>query len=162
MTNKDSLRYRLPLPWQLSGRAWRRRLVLGIYIGYLAFAAVCWAVYALRGGGWVEGVGFVFLFAGLAANIALSDNMRRWRMSAKEADERWRSMRDHAHYAAYRIFFLVVSVFLSLPYWAAQFGRDLSFLGQGSAPLVVFGGCVLLGVTLPDAVIAWTAPDVDD
>ena len=135
-------------------RTRRRFSVFSLYFGY------CGMLLA-----WGTGAGVrppLLIGFGLFALEGLWSVLRARRALIQETigmlDERQRTVRDRAYYSAYRILGVVAAA--GVGYSAlAQLNRipspDLSSLQI----MLLAGGVVLLVVTLPSAIMAWTEPD---
>ncbi|MGA3045746.1 MAG: hypothetical protein ABSD67_03945 [Terracidiphilus sp.] len=88
-----------------------------------------------------------------------------WRRSPSrkdlQADEREDRLRDRVHYRSYRILTLLTYVVWGL-FAIVRMGP---FLGMGSLPfdfaLMVAAAVAMLALTLPQAILLWTEPDME-
>jgi hypothetical protein len=143
--------------FNMAPRAHRRWLVVVIYA---AFAL--WLLGFLLGSRWMGVVttlvGFVALlvFAGFAGT------------GYEEGDEREVHRRDHAFYLAHRKmnWALVVALFMAWFQWPqnpllAAAGPELSRILQ-QLPYAALFAVIGLNATLPQAILLWTEPDVEE
>jgi len=168
----------------------RRALVIAIYLSLSALlcAALLWAPWALGSVLWfLFLVGLVnrIFFGGLttrglvrpfASDIrplwfrddpppASSIDRWFWRSSPSrkdlQTDERDDRQRDRVHYRSYRILTLLTYVVWGL----FAFVRMGPILGMGSLPfdfaLMVAAAVAMLALTLPQAILLWTEPDME-
>jgi hypothetical protein len=87
---------------------------------------------------------------------ALSDNAHR-------SDERELEQRGRAHYQAYQALTVVLAVLWLLAGWNAFKPAWIAGLGP-VAPLAVYGvvlAGIVLALTLPQAILLWTEPDME-
>lgn len=139
----------------------RRRLaVVALYLGYMAGLLFC--LLAVRGF-LPHGLGIALMIVSalgvLLGLIGILQSRATLFLGAVEMlDERQRAIRDRAYYSAYRALSLIGvggALYLAL----VQLRRlPQVHLGKGEAMLLA-GGAVLLLLTLPSAIMAWTEPD---
>jgi hypothetical protein len=145
-----------PIP----SRARRRGAVLAAYLGYAAVVGLFWLRGTFDTPAWTLALAPV---AGLVAVVGLSTFCfgRIWVVAnAPDADldERERSVRDRSYRQSY---LLVAGAFLlTAVYGAIGYDTGLLWLPRTWNELqAIMGGVLLLTVTLPPAVVAWTEPD---
>lgn len=140
----------------------RRRLaVVALYLGYLAGLLFCLlTVRGLLPHGLGIALMIVSSFGALLGLIGVMQSRATLflQSSVEMLDERQRAIRDRAYYSAYRALSLIGvggAVYIAL----VQFRRlPQVHFGKGGAMLLA-GGAVLLLLTLPSAIMAWTEPD---
>ena len=94
---------------------------------------------------------------------------RRYRQVPKDSDylndERELHQRDWAHYKAYQVIFIMLGVLLLLASDVrVKAARPLSWLPL-SADELLFGfvlAAILIAFTLPQAILLWTEPDMEE
>ena len=88
-----------------------------------------------------------------------------WRRAPREkdlqTDERDEIRRDHAHYLAYKVIIGLVALLFLLIYLAKEAPFPGSFVVPFDWALGVALLTVLLAQTLPQAILLWTAPDLE-
>lgn len=138
----------------------RRFAVVTLYLGYLAGLLFCLLTFR---GFLPHGLGMVLMIvSGLGVLLGLIGVMQSratlFLGSIEMLDERQRAIRDRAYYSAYRAL-SVIGVGGVLYLALVQLRRLPQVqLGSGEAMLLA-GGAVLLLLTLPSAIMAWTEPD---
>lgn len=149
----------LQRPVPSSGRTIRRALVLATYLGYILLVAMFWARSVRDLPAWflllVLAPGSVTLlsFVGLyTATHSIADQ------PDKRLDERQRLIRDRAYRSAYQVLAAVFLMSALYSYIALDSG-SLWFPRTANQLNAFFWGAMLLAMTLPTAIIAWTEPD---
>lgn len=147
---------RNPIPSQ--GR--RRGAVLAAYLGYAALVGFFWARSVLDAPAWTL---VLSLAAGLVTVLGLSTFCcgRTWVVAnAPDAalDERERSVRDRVYRQSYAL--VATAFLLTAVYGAIGHATGLLWLPRTWNELqAVMWGVILLTVTLPPAIVAWSEPD---
>jgi hypothetical protein len=135
----------------------RRGSVLLLFLGYGSAVALALWPRVER-----EVVWSVLLGAlGLVALLGLFGLLRARRVLIQGSgvlDERQRGVRDRAYFVAYRFLSAVASV-VAVYLCLAGVGWISALHLTGTAAVLLAGGMVLLSLTLPSAIIAWTEPD---
>lgn len=142
---------------RVSPTRWRRTLVVVMYLGY-PLGAVIWKLGAERDDLvlWAAGAGLVTLAFATAA-LLFGAHRQYWQWGnapERELDERQVTVRNRAYVTAYAAF--VTLTFLALMYGAVAIDKAWwlpTTWGEASA---VVWGALLLGTTLPAAILAWT------
>jgi hypothetical protein len=78
-------------------------------------------------------------------------------------DEREVRQRDHAHYQAYQTITVALAVVWLLADWKLNASRLLAWVPV-SADVMLYGlvlAAVVVAVTLPQAILLWTEPDME-
>lgn len=154
-------RRRRPLSNRVGSRRFRRRLVLGTYAGWLLIAAIMKAM-TLTIPSWSKSVmGVVFVLLVANSLISLLWLSRRTYINTpalpdSELDERLVQIRNQAFRTAFQVFVPVVLIVWVLSVWTVL--DQPNNLGITNA-LIFFYGAIVLGTTLPTAIIAWREPD---
>jgi hypothetical protein len=151
---------------RFESRARRRWFVTLVYaVLAVFFLAVLILNKEEAAGAWVR-VGCGILFVGLFIVFTwIAGDMRR------RGDEREMRRRDHAHFMAYRVFAYLLAGYVLIALFAGYFGGPnlimtlaplalRGFLMQ--LPNVLLMATVLLYATLPQAILLWTEPDMDE
>ena len=138
----------------------RRAAVICLYLGYLVGFLSC----ALTTRGSIpQGLGVLLMgVSALTAGFGLLGVLQARQVlflgSVGMMDERQQAVRDRAYYSAYRGLSLVVLG--GILYLArGQFRRSQPVELARSEVLLLAGGLLLLIVTLPSAIMAWTEQD---
>ena len=147
----------------MATRARRRRLVAAVYT-WLALCLVVWYYfYAISLYAYAKGLASLCLFLAFVPFIAF------WAITGDmlaRGDERETHRRDHAHFVAYRsVGFVTVAELFAV----FQLGRTRSFRRRvrcfarslTSSPTAVGIAALFLYLTLPQAILLWTEPDMD-
>lgn len=145
-----------PIPSQ----ARRRIAVLAAYLGYAAVVGFFWVRSNLDVPAWTM---VLPLAAGLVAVLGLATFClgRTWDVANEPdaaLDERERSIRDRAYRRSYAV---IASAYLLTVIYAA-IGHDSGILWlprTWNELQAIMWGVLLLTLTLPPAVVAWTEPD---
>jgi uncharacterized membrane protein len=154
-------RRRRPLSNRVGSRRFRRRLVVGTYAGWLLIAAIM-KLMTLTIPGWSKSIfGAVFVLVAVNSMISLIWLNRRTYINTpalpdSELDERLVQIRNQAFRTAFQIFVPVVIIAWALSVWTVL--EQPNNLGITNA-LIFFYGAIVLGTTLPTAIIAWREPD---
>jgi hypothetical protein len=132
-------------------RARRRLSVFLLYLGYGA------ALLTIGAGSHFRSL-FLALFAVLAALGLTGILLARRGLVHGVLDERQRTVRDQSYYTAYLI---LGALALLLSGWMLLARLDAIGLPTLAPSQIVLlcGGIILLALTLPSAVMAWTEPD---
>lgn len=141
----------------------RRRWFVGLF--YAAEAVVCLAWCSFNNpkeaiDAWILSgcmfllVGMVIIFTGIAGDMR------------SRGDERETHRRDHAHYLAYRaLTYVVLGAFLAGSFRGPNTLRTLNAaavrVGMVQWPQVLLMAVFLLYISLPQAILLWTEPDMD-
>lgn len=80
-----------------------------------------------------------------------------------KTDEREDSQRDRAHFRAYRVLSFMLGIDLLLVYFV-KIGPELGWLPNVSIDLTLVFALVafLLAMTLPQVILLWTEPDMEE
>jgi hypothetical protein len=173
----------------MAPRAHRRALVVLIYAGLAALMALAWVVDGwhetgvylvfatllvnrLFLGGYVPG-GLIKPFNGKAPRRSeapppfLMLALRVYQPAPEESefrsDEREMRQRDRAHYQAYQVLAPALTVMWLLASWKLHAPRLLAWI-PASADVMLYGlvlAAVVVSVTLPQAILLWTEPDME-
>jgi hypothetical protein len=84
--------------------------------------------------------------------------------SEYRSDERELQQRDHAHYTAYQALTVLLAVLWLLAGWNTFAPRLLARIPV-SPSLLVYGvvlGAIVLALTLPQSILLWTEPDMEE
>jgi uncharacterized membrane protein len=141
----------------------RRRWFVGLF--YAAEAVVCLAWCSFNNpkeaiDAWILSgcmfllVGMLIIFTGIAGDMR------------SRGDEREMHRRDHAHYLAYRaLTYVVLGAFLAGSFRGPNTLRTLNAaavrVGMVQWPQVLLMAVFLLYISLPQAILLWTEPDMD-
>jgi len=141
----------------------RRRWFVGLF--YAAEAVVCLAWCSFNNpkeaiDAWILSgcmfllVGMLIIFTGIAGDMR------------SRGDEREMHRRDHAHYLAYRaLTYVVLGAFLAGAFRGPNTLRTLNAaavrVGMVQWPQVLLMAVFLLYISLPQAILLWTEPDMD-
>jgi len=142
-------------------RTRRRSAVLATYLGYIAMVGV-WSIASFY-----QAVG-LFIVVSLLAVITLSGFgllVTSWVWSAANAseadlDERQQRVRDRAYLYSYQAFAGIVTG--AGFYTAVAWDNGWWLPSTWNQVQAVMWGILLLALTLPAAVVAWTEPDLAD
>ena len=147
----------------MATRARRRRLVTAVYL-WSALLLVVWFYYfAISAYSYAKLLASLFLFLAMVVLIAfwaIAGDMRA------RGDEREMHRRDHAHLIAYRFFSpIIVAVFLVTvhpvhPIFSPESPLLRAVLYQLPSALMMVA--LFLYITLPQAILIWTEPDMED
>jgi hypothetical protein len=173
-----------------SSRSRRRGLVVLVYVVLGTFFYLSWRVDRCAGTG-IYLVFFIqlvnqYFFGGVVAGGLIrpfskhtrpvflqegpppQSRIDRWfwrrapRMKDLQSDERDEIRRDRAHYLAYK----VMSGFVAILFLLLYFIKERPFLGSIAVPFDWALGTALLAVllaqTLPQAILLWTEPDMEE
>lgn len=148
-----------PLFYRVGSRLMRRRLMLGMYGGWVLVAAMV-ILWSARSPSWFLSMPLV-VFASTVFQIVWFVWLGRTyvnapRLADKELDERLLQVKNQAYRAAYLLFgpAAVIAWLLSL----AALQLEPNDLGRAVATVLVFG-VAMFGGTLPTAIVAWREPD---
>ena len=101
------------------------------------------------------------------APFVLLFGLRVWEPEPRDTewqnDEREQGQRDRAHYLAYQMLIFVLMPLWLAASWASHESRLLAWLPMPSAVLVygLVRAMIALAITLPQAILLWTEPDMD-
>jgi len=176
----------------MAQRARRRALVVVLYAGLIALMAILWPTTHLRGtGGYmlyaVIAVCWLFLGGITPRGLVKPFNGKAPRMQTKtnpfiglrlqvfppilpgdegefRNDERELHQRDRAHYQAYQGVGMAVAVVMVLAMIRSMKPEWRTWPGVGSDELYfgIFLGLAVLMMTLPQAILLWTEPDMEE
>lgn len=153
---------------RIDRRSRRRALVVTLYLAYAALVA-CFA-FAGR-----SGVGLVFTAGLLPAGVALMGAF--WAISQlalpyategtgaalRKVDERQIQVRDRAFYRAYQVISVLFGLWIVYETIARTSRLEWLWVPRTFDEYqAIVWGYLLVSMTLPSAIIAWTEPDVDD
>jgi hypothetical protein len=152
---------RPPISSRIGSQAFRRRLVIAMYGGWLVGLTSVEVSFQLPPS-WVksslEVAGIVLLVISMLAVLWL--NRRTYinapKLADRELDERLVQIKNQAYRTAYQI--LLVSVIVGWPLSILTIAHAPGRIGFAGA-FVIFGGVGLLATTLPTAIVAWREPD---
>jgi hypothetical protein len=148
-----------PLFYRVGSRLMRRRLMLGMYGGWLLIAVLVLA-WSLTSRGWFSAMELVMLATTLFQIIWFIWLGRTYvnapRLPDMELDERLLQVKNQAYRKAYLIMapVTVIAWLLSLSALLLQPNDQ----GKVVATVLVFASALLTG-TLPTAIVAWREPD---
>ncbi len=148
------------------GRGWRRGVVLTTYGGYLACVGV-WALARGLASAWSFWVFLLVIPLALVTLAGLSVLVTSWIWDAANQpdavlDERQQRVRDRAYLHSYQglaAVFTLAAVYGAIA-WDSQAKLGLWLPSTWNQVQAVLWGVLLLCITLPAAVVAWTAPDL--
>lgn len=149
----------------VNSQARRRGLVLTLYASY-ALLVTCFALASATGPGFVFTlallpVGLLLVFAFLAlSQIALPYSSEGVGVTLPPLDERQVQVRDRAFYRAYQILASIFGLWIVYESIARDMTRQwFWFPSTTDEYQAIVWGYLLVAMTLPSAVIAWTEPD---
>jgi hypothetical protein len=140
----------------------RRRWFVGLFYAALAVICVAWCSFINPKetvDAWVLCVCMILLVGLVIVFTGIAGDMR------SRGDEREMHRRDHAHYLAYRaLTYVMIGAFL-----AGSFRRPdplwpligAALRGGVEWPRAVLMAVFLLCISLPQAILMWTEPDMD-
>jgi hypothetical protein len=158
-------------------RARRRWLVVGVYVG---LAALMWGFWS--GEHWQRTFGdmlvatiFVnyFLLGGWTntglVRAFLDRRFRRGKIGSPASDpdllsdEREVNQRDHAHFHSYQAITMAFFLIFLVSGWTKGANRPLEWIPVSSESLLndFFIAAAVIGLTLPQAILLWTEPDME-
>ncbi len=140
-------------------RGRRRALVMVMQLGMVAYAVA----FAFAGADlwWVLALAILLqVLYGVIFSRVLRPIMAEIMRKDPELDERELSVRNRAHYSAYRVFVSVVLTITASPMIAfVYFGLDVPLHITPWHILAVYFLFMNLSISLPSSVVAWTEPD---
>jgi hypothetical protein len=152
----------------IATRTRRRWLVGAIYAGFVALITAWFALYgsptaAVRSG---TGIAIFVVFQFLGRFLGGRTFRGGLVPPAESGDERERRRRDHAYYLAYKWWDLAfIPVFLSLglkmnPHYLTW--QPALHVLADRLPWALAVGAGILYFTLPQAILLWTEPDIEE
>lgn len=174
----------------MAARVHRRALVVSIYVGLALLMAALWSVdrwhtsgvYMIFAtilvnrlflGGYNFG-GLIKPFNGKAPRRSYAETpflllaLRVYQPLPEESeyrnDEREVHQRDRAHYQAYQVLTIALTVLWLLADWKMKAPRLLAWMPV-SADVLLYGlvlMAIVAAVTLPQAILLWTEPDMEE
>lgn len=156
------------LGYRIESRARRRGVVIVLYASYAALIA-CFALASRSGVGWIFLAGL--LPAGLllmSAFLALSQLALPYAdegvgVTLTPMDERQLQVRDRAFYRAYQWLSSLAGLWIVYETIARTAVRQWFWVPETFEEYqAVVWGYLLVAMTLPSAIIAWTEPDLPD
>jgi hypothetical protein len=141
----------------------RRRAVVTMMYSTFLIGGILGRLWKASGNGWLAAPAIALLVVGLAGYFLLVTLTKRFRAAAPgtddEADEREARVRDQAGAKAYR--YVSTAVLLGLGWLEVTAGdpkvRTPRTTGDWSLVAAVF---MLFALTLPQALVAWSEPDI--
>lgn len=147
----------------MTNRARRRRLVAAVYSWSALFLVVWFYYFAISSYGYAKLLASLFLFLAMVVLIAfwaIAGDMRA------RGDEREMNRRDHAHLIAYRCLspIIVAEFFVTVhpvnPIFSPASPLLRAVLYQLPSALMMVA--LFLYITLPQAILIWTEPDMEE
>jgi hypothetical protein len=140
----------------------RRRWFVGLFYAAEAVVCIAWCSINPReaAGAWILCGCMILLVGMLILFTGITGDMR------SRGDERETHRRDHAHYLAYRaLAYVVLGAFLAGSFRGPNTLRTLNAaaqrVGMVQWPQVLLMAVFLLYISLPQAILLWTEPDMD-
>lgn len=136
----------------------RRAAVVATYLGYLAMSGAWYVASAQRS----AGLFVLVLVLGVVMLTGLAVLLTSWvwyaaNETTAKLDERQQQVRDRAYLHSYRLFAGIVT--LVAVYGGLAWDTGLWLPQTWNQVQAVVWGVLLAAMTLPSAVVAWTAPD---
>jgi len=151
-----------PLGWR--SRTLRRRSVLAAYGGLLGWVAWSWLNLRIDPATWIKAGIFLAIavhFVGLAVLASARGGV--WKLANEpdaRLDERQRAVRDRAYRRGYAL--LGAAVVLAATYLALALAFGWPLPRSTGAVQMVLWTVIVVTITIPAAVLAWTEPDPAD